>query len=429
MRYSARKKKPRDVPGEQIGRLQKLLEATKTLSSTLDLAHLTDIILQIIRQEVPVERVTAFMVDEESKILRSLVAQGVGDFVIRIPIGVGIAGTVARTGEILDVPHAYEDTRFYPAVDRLLGYHTRDIFCLPILSREREIMGVLELLNREGPITPSNIVFLKEVSTHIGLALERAWSHRELLEKQKVEETLKDRRDRLAALDRVEIMGELLNTVMHELNNPLAILVGNVDLLKRQLGPDVQPRANHYVEKIEMAADRSAATLRKFFRFVEAPQRQRRPLDLAEVLQQTIALRADDWERDRIQVDNDVHSVPLMMASEEEMQYVFTILLKNAEEAVAHSATEARIIIRCSYNAAAASVRIDIADNGPGIPSELQARIFEPLFTMKPKGTGTGLGLIVARRIIEEHGGKIWLTTKEDVGTTVRIELPRRSAL
>ena len=84
---------------EYVGRLQRMLEAAKCLCSTLDLAELTEIILQIIRREVPVDRVTAFTVDREARILRSVVAQGVGDFVIRIPIGVGIAGTVAQTGE------------------------------------------------------------------------------------------------------------------------------------------------------------------------------------------------------------------------------------------------------------------------------------------------------------------------------------------
>jgi signal transduction histidine kinase len=426
MTAATRKKKPREIRSEQIGRLQKRLEATKVLSSTLDLATLTEIILQIIRNEIPVDRVTAFSVDKKSGMLRSVVAQGVEDSVIRLPMGVGIAGTVAQTGEIMDIPDAYADPRFYPAVDRLLGYHTRDIFCMPILSESREIVGVLELLNRSRPFRDSDRTFLSEISVHIGLALDLAWSHREVLEIQRKEDQLKGRREELIELDRVELMGELVSTVMHELNNPLAILVGNVDLLKTQLREsDFQPEASRYVEKIEMAADRSAATLRKFFHFIETPPRKRIPLDLAEVLRQTIALREYDWSRAGIQVTDDLHNVPAIMANREEMQHAFLILLKNAEEAVIDSGKEARIILRCSYDSASERVRIDIADNGQGIPSEAQQRVFQPLFTMKPKGTGTGLGLLVARRIIEEHGGRIWLRTKHGTGTTVSIELPR----
>jgi signal transduction histidine kinase len=422
-----RKRKAHGILGEQVARLRRVLEATKTLNSTLDLAGLTEIILQIIRQEVPVDRVTAFMVDRTSGTLRSLVAQDVGDFVIRLPMGVGVAGFVAQTGEILDIPDAYNDTRFYPAVDRLLGYHTQDIFCMPILNRDREIVGVLELLNRARPIDITDRRFLNEISVHIGMALELAWSHREIVDKQSQEVELKRLRERLVELDRVELVGELVTSVMHELNNPLAILVGNVDLLKTQLkASELQPEANRYVEKIEMAADRSAATVRKYLHFIATPPRQRHPLDLSEVLRQTLALRQFDWSHNAIEVTDDLHSVPPIVANKEEMQHVFLTLLRNAEEALVASAKERRIILRCSYDAASERVRVDIADNGAGVPPEAESRIFEPLFTLKPKGKGTGLGLNIARRIIEGHGGKIWLRSKEGTGTTVSIELPRQ---
>jgi signal transduction histidine kinase len=313
-------------------------------------------------------------------------------------------------------------------VDRLLGYHTRDIFCLPIFSRDREIVGVLELLNRARPIDDSDQTFLRDISTHIGLALELAWSHRDVLDKQKLDEEMQALRERLVELDRLQLMGELLGNVMHELNNPLAILIGNVGLLKNQLDSELLPRAGRYLETIEMAADRSAATVRKFLNFIEAPRRERRPLDLAEVLRQTIALRDYGWARAGIQVSDELQNVPLVIANQEEMQHVFLVLLKNAEEAVADSRTQARITLRCSYDSESERVRIDIADNGTGIPPEVHARIFQPAFTMKPKGTGTGLGLMIARRIIEEHQGRIWLDTQKDIGTTVSIELPRGHA-
>ncbi|OLE73926.1 MAG: hypothetical protein AUG12_03085 [Acidobacteria bacterium 13_1_20CM_2_57_8] len=409
---------------EYVGRLERMLEAAKCLCSTLDLAELTEIILQIIRREVPVDRVTAFTVDREARILRSVVAQGVGDFVIRIPIGVGIAGTVAQTGEVLDVPDAYADRRFYPAVDSVTDYRTRDIFCLPIFSREREIVGVLELLNRSRPITDDDKTFLRDISTHIGLALELAWAHRGCIERQKLEEELKGVRERLVELDRLQLMGELIGGVMHELHNPLAIVLGNVELLKLQLDPDVRTRMSPYIEKIEAAADRSAATVRTFLNFVEAPRRERRPVDLVDALRQTRALRNYHEANAGIQVNDALQKVPAVMANPEEIQQVFLIILKNAEEAVIGHQSHPRITLQCSYDSASERVHIDIMDNGRGIPPEAHPRIFEPFFTTKPKGTSTGMSLTIARKIVEDHGGRIWMETKKDVGTTLSIELP-----
>jgi signal transduction histidine kinase len=420
-----RPKRKQDIKGAELNRLQTVLEATKSLNSTLDLAALTDIILQIIRRKVPVERVTAFMVDRASGMLKSVVAQDVGDFVIRLPIGVGIAGFVAQTGETLDVLDVYNDARFYPEIDRQLGFHTRDIFCMPILSGNSEIAGVLQLLNRMRPITDMDRAFLEDISVHIGLALELAWSHRDLLEKQNREANLMAVRERLAEVDSVERVGEVVASVMHELNNPLAILIGNIDLLKMQLEKsDVKSDANRYVEKIEMAAGRSAAAIRKYRHFTETPRRHRKPLDLAQIFRQAAELREFARERSAITVTDELHSVPATMANKEEMQYVFLTLLKQAEEAVLKSERERHIILRCSYDSAAGFIRVGITNTGPGIPLEMQERIFEPLLTLPSSITAAGLGLNVVRRIIESHGGRIWLRSKEGSGTTVSFELP-----
>jgi sigma-B regulation protein RsbU (phosphoserine phosphatase) len=109
---------------------------------------------------------------------------------IRIPAKTGIAGHVAESGSILDIPDAYADDRFNPGVDGALDYRTKDIYCLPIVNRERRIVGVLELLNRSRPIGTDEIDFLQDISVHMGIALENAWLHQQLLEKRKMEQEL-----------------------------------------------------------------------------------------------------------------------------------------------------------------------------------------------------------------------------------------------
>jgi sigma-B regulation protein RsbU (phosphoserine phosphatase) len=171
-------------------RLRRILEAAKLLNSTIDLAELTAIILKIVRDELSIDRATVFVVDRDRNELCSLVAQDVSRNEIRLPLGSGIAGTVAVTGETMDIQDAYADRRFNPSFDVALDYRTRDIFSVPIFNRSAQTVGVLELLNRSEPFREDDLEFLYSVSVHIGLALENAWLHRQLLEKRKMEREL-----------------------------------------------------------------------------------------------------------------------------------------------------------------------------------------------------------------------------------------------
>src|SRR5437016_8819633 len=173
-----------------IARLHRIIEASKLLASTLDLAELTTIILRIVRDEVGTDRGTVFVLDRRRKLLRSLVAQGIEGTEIMVPIGHGIAGTVAATGETIDIQDAYADKRFDSSFDATLGYRTVDIYCMPIVNRVGEPVGVLELMNRTRPLTEEDEEFLAGVSVHVGLALENAQMHREILEKRKIEQEL-----------------------------------------------------------------------------------------------------------------------------------------------------------------------------------------------------------------------------------------------
>ena len=177
-----------------VERLQRILEASKLLNSTLDLNELTRIILRIIREEVAIDRGTVFIVEWGRRLLRSVVAQEVENEII-LPVDKGIAGAVASTGEVIDIPDAYADPRFDSRFDPILGYRTNDIFCMPIVNRDGKVVGVLELMNRSRPLTADDLDFLASISVHVGLALENAWLHKEIVEKRKIERELDLARD------------------------------------------------------------------------------------------------------------------------------------------------------------------------------------------------------------------------------------------
>ena len=174
-----------------VDELTSIVEATKRLNSTLDLGELIHIILGIATRHAEADRGTVFLYDRERQEIWSLVGLGLEQQEIRLPSSRGIAGWVARNGETVNLADAYEDPRFEPEVDRRTGYRTRTLLCLPILNKEGEVAGVLQLLNKAaGRFTPADEGFLRALSDHVALALENAQLHRERLAKQRMERDL-----------------------------------------------------------------------------------------------------------------------------------------------------------------------------------------------------------------------------------------------
>ena len=172
-----------------VDRLSRVVKAAMELNSTLDLAELARIIMRIVREEVGFERGTVFIVSPDGKGLTSLVAQEV-DHAIRLPVGSGIAGNVAEKGEIVDIPDAYSDERFDRSFDSKLGFVTKSIYCMPVRNPGGSIVGVLQLLNRSRELTKGDEGFLADIAVHIGLAVENATRHLQILEEKRVQQQL-----------------------------------------------------------------------------------------------------------------------------------------------------------------------------------------------------------------------------------------------
>jgi sigma-B regulation protein RsbU (phosphoserine phosphatase) len=153
-------------------------------------------ILNVAKTQAEAERGTIFLVDHKAGKIWSLVAHGLEEEEIQQPIGRGIAGHVALTGETVIIHDAYRDARFNREVDQRTGFRTRNLLCLPIRSKTGKITAVLELLNkRQGPFTDDDTDFLLALSAHVALALENAQLHRALLEKERMEKELGLARD------------------------------------------------------------------------------------------------------------------------------------------------------------------------------------------------------------------------------------------
>jgi sigma-B regulation protein RsbU (phosphoserine phosphatase) len=171
-----------------ISQLSLLFEATRLLNSTLDLTELLELILKIARTEVKADRGSVFLVDHKHNELWSIVASGLEHQEIRIPLGEGVAGRVAKTGEVVNVEDAYSLEFFDSSFDQKFNYRTQSLLSLPIRHHSGHIVGVIQLLNsQEGRFSSANVEFLSRLTGHMAMALENARVHRDSLEKQRTE--------------------------------------------------------------------------------------------------------------------------------------------------------------------------------------------------------------------------------------------------
>jgi len=296
------------------------------------------------------------------------------------------------------------------------------LLALPVFNRQGAVVGVLELINRLRPISESDLVFLRGMCSFVGLAMENAWLYEQAVRRQKIDEELLSIRDRLANIERVATMAQVLSGVMGEISSPLAVAIGSLGLLKDDFGSNTKSLAD--LMSLELAIDRTAAAVRQFVSLASEKRGGGQPTDLRRVLEQIVELRSREWTRLGISGAIDLQITPPVQAQESQLQLAFLHVVVNAEQAAAQNPIKGQISVYALHDKSKRHVRIEIADNGPGIPRASRERVFKPFFTTRPAGTAAGLGLTMVRTIVEQHRGRVWFETTRRKGTTFIIELP-----
>ena len=243
---------------------------------------------------------------------------------------------------------------------------------------------------------------------------------RELTERARVEAEVARQREALHQSEKLNALGSLLAGVAHELNNPLAVVVGRASMLEEQLRQRPEGRT---VGKIREAAERCAKIVRTFIQMARRQEPARRRVAISELLESTLEMVGFGLRRDGIELELDLPDrLPSLAGDPNQLVQVFTNLLVNAQHALAGRPEPRRV--RVGGRQVGAELVIEIADNGPGIPAEIASRIFDPFFTTKPQGQGTGLGLSVCRGMIEAHDGSLDVRSEAGAGATFTIRLP-----
>ncbi|MGB7242909.1 MAG: PAS domain-containing sensor histidine kinase [Sulfitobacter sp.] len=241
-----------------------------------------------------------------------------------------------------------------------------------------------------------------------------------------VQAELAQQRSQVFQAEKMSALGELLAGVAHELNNPLSIIVGNTEILREDLeGTDQETR----IDKLSNAAERCVKIVRSFL----AMARQE-PLNPKSTSVQSIADVALDAvgslaRTAGISIRSDVSdNLPELMVDDVQIAQVLINLLTNAIHAIEGSDVGDTITLTGFQEPKTNMVCITVSDNGPGVDDAIVTRIFDPLFTTKPVGKGTGVGLSLCHRVIVAHGGTIRYEPSSLNGAVFVIQLPSRSA-
>jgi len=223
--------------------------------------------------------------------------------------------------------------------------------------------------------------------------------------------------------ERSDAVKNLAAGVAHEIGNPLNALNIHLQLLSRELSAVGDEAVRRPLQELADVArkevERLDAITTQFLRAVRPSKPVLMPESPADVLGETLKLLKTEFANRRIEASVDIpEAVPMVRLDRQQIQQVFFNLIKNALEAMPDGGA-----LKVAFAVGDAFVDISFSDTGCGIAADEMGHVFDPYYTTKPKGSG--LGLMIVRRIVEDHGGEIELATKSGQGTCFKIRLPR----
>ncbi len=264
------------------------------------------------------------------------------------------------------------------------------------------------------------VAFLLQTLLIAGLLVER---HR----RRQTERTLENQRFQLAHASRLAVAGELTASIAHEINQPLGAILSNAEAAELILESGVNRRD----ELREILADirrddlRASEVIRRLRTLLARHEVELQPFDLNETLSDAESVLRAEAKRRRVTLDVRPAATPVTVVGDRiQIQQVLINLVLNALDAVA-DAPEARRTVLVVVENGAGRASITVRDRGHGIPPEHLPRLFESFFSTKR--AGMGLGLPIARTLVETHGGRIWAENRDGEGAVFHVELPAQA--
>lgn len=280
------------------------------------------------------------------------------------------------------------------------------------IKQKGEVVGAIRVANkRTGPFSAEDVHPLAILANNVSVALDNARLYEDLRQQMR---QLQDAQEQLVQAAKLVAIGELASNVAHELNNPLTTVLGYAELIKEGGDPE-QITAD--MEVIERECLRAKEIIRQLLEFARKRPLAMAEFDLSHSMEEVLDLVRIQVKKNNIAIKKDLTPGLKARGDENQLRQVFVNIINNACHAMEDKGT---LTVR-TY-AEEGYTRVAISDTGPGIPVEIQSRIFEPFFSTK-KEKGTGIGLSVSYQIIKSHEGRIDLQSSPE-GTTFFVNLP-----
>ena len=384
----------------QVEKLNLLIDAAKTVNSTLDLDRLLDVILEAAIKSIAADRGTLYLVDELKSEIWSKALRGTEVIEIRLPIGKGLSGYVAKTGETINIPDAHNDPRWNPDVDKKSGYRTNNMLCMPMQNRDGKIIGVFQMLNKKGgPFTTQDEEFINALSIHASIAIENARLAQEMINNE-----------------RLSAVGRMASTIIHDIKNPMGTLRVYAQVMKKKSGNEEAAKlADEMIHQVDRFVNMAQEIL-DFSRGVSATNIEE--TEFGEVMEGVLAFIEKDLTKRNIKLEKNLNFPGKVKIDQDKIVRVFYNIASNAADAMPTGG-----MLTVTTEEAGGMVKVDFKDTGTGMPEEVKRKIFEPFVTYGKKH-GTGLGMAIVKKVMDDHKGKIEIETEMGKGTTIRLLFP-----
>jgi signal transduction histidine kinase len=401
----------------QNRQVERLLEVSRTLSSTLDLPRLLQSVVDGACELTGSEAASILLFDPQTNQLRfeaSPGAQRQGLRKLGVPLEGSIAGWVYTHRQPLIVQDVDSDKRFYRGVDTALGFQTQSILGVPLVVKQQPL-GVIEAVNKRqrGHYTEDDRAILEMLSAQAAIAIENA----------RLMSRLQDANSELMRLDRMK--SDFIAIASHELRTPLGLILGHATFLKDSVAADQQEQ----MEVIIRSAMRLKAIIEDLSTIAQKDDGQSRVrkarFSLSKLVAETVGRFAEAAKEKNIELgydipDNDALEVE---GDRDKIDVALANLVRNA---ITFTDPGGQIGIKAEGIPGYA--RVFVVDTGIGIPKDSVERVFERFYQVESHLTrrhgGMGLGLSIAKAMVEMHHGQIWCESKEGTGSLFCFVLP-----
>ena len=391
-----------EIKTQTLDSYLRLIEISRDLASTLDLDTLLDDIVRASADITHAEAASILLYDDTARQLYFQVSTNIDEPTMRglvVPLDKSIAGWIVTNRKSLRIDEAHKDDRFFSDVEHTIGYSTRSLLGIPLVTKNK-VVGVLEVVNKKrGRFTDPDESMLSVLGAQAAVAIENA---------------------------RLFQQSDLIAEFVHELRTPLASLsTATYLLLRPEMSREQRDQIVNNIHNETLRLNSLASSFLDLARLESGRVQFRKTrFSAADLIYECRDVIMSKAQETNVQIRVDVpNEMPLMEADRDKIKQVLLNLLSNA---VKYNRPNGFIIITGSFTDAELSVTVQ--DTGMGIPDDSLPHLFEKFYRVREhegKATGTGLGLSICKQIVGGHNGRIEVKSKIGVGTSFGVHLPR----